>query len=102
MVLGLRALHIIQSVTLLSAQSPAILSLFLFSCIGRSLSTLAQGDLVQLKEVPTGASIELKSKSMDYLVTAHGLRHENINPLIGNWCFSYRLVFARQSNSACK
>lgn len=42
-----------------------------------------QGDLVQLKEMPTGASSELKSKAMDHLVMAHGLRHENINPLIG-------------------
>lgn len=42
-----------------------------------------QGDLVQLKEMPTGASNELKSKAMDHLVVAHGLRHENINPLIG-------------------
>lgn len=42
-----------------------------------------QGDLVQLKEMPTGASNELKAKAMDHLVTAHGLRHENINPLIG-------------------
>lgn len=45
-----------------------------------------QGDLVQLKEVPTGTSNELKSKAMDHLVMAHGLRHENINPLIGNDC----------------
>lgn len=42
-----------------------------------------QGDLVQLKEMPTGASSELKAKAMDHLVMAHGLRHENINPLIG-------------------
>lgn len=42
-----------------------------------------QGDLVQLKEMPTGASNELKAKAMDHLVMAHGLRHENINPLIG-------------------
>ncbi|XP_031621510.1 uncharacterized protein LOC116339642 [Contarinia nasturtii] len=41
------------------------------------------GDLVQLKEMPTGASNELKAKAMDHLVMAHGLRHENINPLIG-------------------
>lgn len=44
-----------------------------------------QGDLVQLKEMPTGASNELKSKAMDHLVMAHGLRHENINPLIGKY-----------------
>lgn len=41
------------------------------------------GDLVQLKEVPLNGSTELKSKAMDLLVMAHGLRHENINPLIG-------------------
>lgn len=42
------------------------------------------GDLVQLKEIPLNGSMELKSKAMDLLVMAHGLRHENINPLIGN------------------
>lgn len=44
-----------------------------------------QGDLVQLKEiqVPSGSSIELKTKAMDQLIISHGLRHENINPLIG-------------------
>ncbi|XP_037942962.1 uncharacterized protein LOC119675814 [Teleopsis dalmanni] len=41
------------------------------------------GDLVQLKEIPLSGSTELKSKAMDLLVMAHGLRHENINPLIG-------------------
>ncbi|XP_037809877.1 uncharacterized protein LOC119602434 isoform X1 [Lucilia sericata] len=41
------------------------------------------GDLVQLKEVPLNGSNELKAKAMDLLVMAHGLRHENINPLIG-------------------
>ena len=41
------------------------------------------GDLVQLKEIPLNGSAELKSKAMDMLVMAHGLRHENINPLIG-------------------
>ncbi|XP_075146440.1 uncharacterized protein LOC142220913 [Haematobia irritans] len=41
------------------------------------------GDLVQLKEVSFNGSTELKSKAMDLLVMAHGLRHENINPLIG-------------------
>lgn len=30
------------------------------------------------------AVTELKTKAMDILMTAHGLRHENINPLIGN------------------
>lgn len=44
-----------------------------------------QGDLVQLKEiqVPSGNAIELKTKAMDHLILLHGLRHENINPLIG-------------------
>jgi Protein tyrosine and serine/threonine kinase len=44
-----------------------------------------QGDLVQLKEIinPSGSSIELRTKAMDLLITAHSLRHENINPLIG-------------------
>lgn len=44
-----------------------------------------QGDLVQLKEIqiPSGNSIELKTKAMDHLILAHGLRHENLNPLIG-------------------
>ncbi|XP_055676626.1 uncharacterized protein LOC129785955 [Lutzomyia longipalpis] len=41
------------------------------------------GDLVQLKEIPLMAVTELKTKAMDILMTAHGLRHENINPLIG-------------------
>uniref|UniRef100_A0A1B0CW74 Uncharacterized protein n=1 Tax=Lutzomyia longipalpis TaxID=7200 RepID=A0A1B0CW74_LUTLO len=40
------------------------------------------GDLVQLKEIPLMAVTELKTKAMDILMTAHGLRHENINPLI--------------------
>ncbi|GAB0090530.1 hypothetical protein DMENIID0001_052670 [Sergentomyia squamirostris] len=41
------------------------------------------GDLVQLKEIPLMTVTELKTKAMDILMTAHGLRHENINPLIG-------------------
>ncbi|XP_015037727.2 uncharacterized protein [Drosophila pseudoobscura] len=41
------------------------------------------GDLVQLKEIHMNGSAELRSKAMDLLVMAHGLRHENINPLIG-------------------
>ncbi|KAH8417507.1 hypothetical protein KR222_001238, partial [Zaprionus bogoriensis] len=41
------------------------------------------GDLVQLKEIQLNGSTELRSKAMDLLVMAHGLRHENINPLIG-------------------
>ncbi|XP_054081817.1 uncharacterized protein LOC105218644 isoform X2 [Zeugodacus cucurbitae] len=41
------------------------------------------GDLVQLKEIPLNGSTELKAKAMDLLVVAHGMRHENINPLIG-------------------
>lgn len=42
-----------------------------------------QGDLVQLKEISIVTGTELKSKAMDHLVMSHGLRHENINPLIG-------------------
>ncbi|XP_025163076.1 retinal guanylyl cyclase 2 isoform X2 [Harpegnathos saltator] len=41
------------------------------------------GDLVQLKELPLQGTFELKNKAMDVLVTIHGLRHENLNPLIG-------------------
>lgn len=41
------------------------------------------GDFVQLKELPTQGTFELKSKTMDVLATIHGLRHENLNPLIG-------------------
>lgn len=44
-----------------------------------------QGDLVHLKElrIPSGNSVELKTKAMDHLIISHGLRHENLNPLIG-------------------
>ncbi|XP_033351701.1 uncharacterized protein LOC117234512 isoform X1 [Bombus vosnesenskii] len=41
------------------------------------------GDFVQLKELPTQGTFELKSKTMDVLAMIHGLRHENLNPLIG-------------------
>ncbi|XP_049772085.1 retinal guanylyl cyclase 2 [Schistocerca cancellata] len=41
------------------------------------------GDLVQLKELPVQGTFELKSKAMDVLMTLHGLRHENVNPLLG-------------------
>ncbi|XP_021924230.1 retinal guanylyl cyclase 1 isoform X2 [Zootermopsis nevadensis] len=41
------------------------------------------GDLVQLKEIPVQGAFELKSKAMDVLVTVHGLRHENLNVMIG-------------------
>lgn len=44
------------------------------------------GDWVHLKEVSVSNVTELKTKAMDLLVLAHGLRHENINPLIGK-CF---------------
>ena len=54
-----------------------------------------QGDLVQLKEIPSSsASHELKTKAMDLLVMAHGLRHENINPLIGNLPHVWHHVFS--------
>ncbi|XP_023248641.1 retinal guanylyl cyclase 2 [Copidosoma floridanum] len=42
-----------------------------------------RGDLVQLKLLPVQSTFELKSKAMDQLVVIHGLRHENLNPLIG-------------------
>lgn len=43
-----------------------------------------QGDLVQMKPVPSaGGAVELKAKSVELLVLLHGLRHENLNPLIG-------------------
>ncbi|KAL1375679.1 hypothetical protein pipiens_004604 [Culex pipiens pipiens] len=58
--------------------------------IGGALEFKARynGDLVQLKEIPSSSSgssssQELKNRAMDLLVMAHGLRHENINPLIG-------------------
>lgn len=41
------------------------------------------GDMVQLKEIQLNNTTELKSKAMDLLVLAHGLRHENVNALIG-------------------
>ncbi|KAE8747326.1 hypothetical protein FOCC_FOCC005969, partial [Frankliniella occidentalis] len=41
------------------------------------------GDLVHLKELPTSGTFELKTKAMDILLTLHGLRHENLNPLLG-------------------
>ncbi|XP_071440400.1 uncharacterized protein [Hetaerina americana] len=41
------------------------------------------GDMVQLKELPVQSSFELKNKAMDVLLTLHGLRHENVNPLLG-------------------
>ncbi|CAH1404730.1 unnamed protein product [Nezara viridula] len=45
------------------------------------------GDLVQLKPIPdTSGNFELKSKSMDYLMAMHSLRHENLNPMLGCLC----------------
>ncbi|KAG8229169.1 hypothetical protein J437_LFUL009886 [Ladona fulva] len=41
------------------------------------------GDMVQMKELPVQSSFELKNKAMDVLLTLHGLRHENVNPLLG-------------------
>ncbi|XP_050295320.1 retinal guanylyl cyclase 2 [Anthonomus grandis grandis] len=41
------------------------------------------GDLVQMKPVPSNGSVELKAKAIEFLVLLHGLRHENLNPLIG-------------------
>lgn len=42
-----------------------------------------QGDLVQMKPLPSANNMELKAKAIEILVLLHGLRHENINPLIG-------------------
>lgn len=42
-----------------------------------------QGDLVQMKPLASVNNIELKAKAIEVLVILHGLRHENINPLIG-------------------
>lgn len=37
-----------------------------------------------MKALPiTGAGLELKAKTVELLVLLHGLRHENLNPLIG-------------------
>ncbi|CAH1114026.1 unnamed protein product [Psylliodes chrysocephalus] len=42
------------------------------------------GDLVQMKPLLLmGSGNELKGKSVELLVLLHGLRHENLNPLIG-------------------
>ncbi|KAL3281126.1 hypothetical protein HHI36_004348 [Cryptolaemus montrouzieri] len=43
------------------------------------------GDLVQMKPVPSsgGGGGEIKDKAIELLVLLHGLRHENLNPLIG-------------------
>lgn len=63
-----------------------------------------QGDLVQLKEiqVPSGNTVELKTKAMDHLILSHGLRHENINPLIGFFTDTNRtaLVFEHCSRGS--
>ncbi|KAF5287948.1 hypothetical protein FQA39_LY15586 [Lamprigera yunnana] len=40
------------------------------------------GDLVQMKPLAPG-TIELKAKAIEVLLILHGLRHENLNPLIG-------------------
>ncbi|KAK9879677.1 hypothetical protein WA026_006738 [Henosepilachna vigintioctopunctata] len=43
------------------------------------------GDLVQMKPVPFSGSSggEIKDKAIELLLLLHGLRHENLNPLIG-------------------
>ncbi|XP_065164768.1 retinal guanylyl cyclase 2 isoform X3 [Atheta coriaria] len=41
------------------------------------------GDLVQMKPIQLESSVELKAKTVEVLVLLHGLRHENLNPLIG-------------------
>lgn len=56
-----------------------------------SMFIFPQGDIVQLKEISVTGTTELKTKAMDHLLIAHGLRHENINPLIGK-LFIYLFV----------
>ncbi|ERL91272.1 hypothetical protein D910_08606 [Dendroctonus ponderosae] len=46
------------------------------------------GDLVQMKPVPSNGNAELKAKATELLVHLHGLRHENLNPLIGKNIFA--------------
>ncbi|XP_017785431.1 PREDICTED: retinal guanylyl cyclase 2-like isoform X2 [Nicrophorus vespilloides] len=41
------------------------------------------GDLVQMKPIQTGGNVELRAKTVELLLVLHGLRHENLNPLIG-------------------
>lgn len=42
------------------------------------------GDLVQMKPIlASSGTAEIKDKTIDLLVLLHGLRHENLNPLIG-------------------
>lgn len=48
---------------------------------------------MQLKEIPSCSTLELKSKAMDLLIYAHGLRHENINPLIGNFHLKFHIYY---------
>lgn len=36
-----------------------------------------------MKPVPSNGNAELKAKATELLVHLHGLRHENLNPLIG-------------------
>lgn len=48
---------------------------------------------MQLKEISMLAGTELKTKAMDLLVMSHGLRHENINPFIGEWLITAYLDF---------
>ncbi|BES95806.1 Guanylate cyclase [Nesidiocoris tenuis] len=62
-------------------KSPSIGSL---SKISSDPRARYNGDLVQLKLLPeNGSNFELKNKSVEYLVMLHGLRHENLNPMIG-------------------
>lgn len=42
---------------------------------------IRQGDLVQMKPLPSSG--EIKDKAIEFLILLHGLRHENLNPLIG-------------------
>lgn len=43
-----------------------------------------QGDVVHVKYLPATAGLELKRKATDVLLVMQNLRHENLNPFIGN------------------
>lgn len=43
-----------------------------------------QGDVVHVKYLPATAGLELKRKATDVLLIMQNLRHENLNPFIGN------------------
>lgn len=45
----------------------------------------AQGDVVHVKYLPGTAALELKRKATDVLLVMQNLRHENLNPFVGNY-----------------